>query len=103
MIEIAKQLLMICAFFQIFESVRISAFGTLRALKDTRFTLLITILTFWIIAIPLGYFLAMKLHWVGNGLWWGMVTSQFIGAIILVRRYRYRIKSYFHVQQNTIH
>lgn len=97
-IEIAKQLLMICAFFQIFESIRISAFGALRALKDTRFTLLITILTFWIIAIPLGYFLAIKLHWEGNGLWWGIVTSQFIGAIILVQRYRYRIKSYFHAQ-----
>jgi MATE family multidrug resistance protein len=91
-IAMAKQLLAICAFVQIFESVRLTAFGALRALKDTRFTLLISILTFWLIAIPLGYWFAMKLQWEGNGLWWGMVISQFIGAVILVWRYQKRMR-----------
>lgn len=94
-VELAKQLLLICAFFQIFESIRITAFGALRALKDTRFTLLISILTFWMISIPLGYFLAMKLHWDGYGVWSAMVISQMIGAAILVRRYQQRIKNYY--------
>lgn len=94
-ITIAKQLLLISAFFHICESIRITAFGALRALKDTHFTLLVSILTFWLIAIPLGYFLATQWHWEGKGLWWSMVLSQFIGATILVWRYRQRIKAYF--------
>jgi multidrug resistance protein, MATE family len=51
----ATQFLMVSALFQIFEAIRISLFGTLPALKDTRFTLFISILSFWGIALPVGY------------------------------------------------
>jgi MATE family multidrug resistance protein len=47
-----------------------SLFGALRGLKDTHFTLLISILTFWGIALPLGYLLATYFHLAGTGLWW---------------------------------
>lgn len=93
-IELAKQFLMICAFFQIFESIRLAMFGALRGLKDTRFTMFISLLTFWGIALPLGYWVGIKLHGGGQGIWWMMVFGQLIAAIILIWRYRVKIREY---------
>lgn len=93
-VQLAKQFLAICAVFQIFESIRITAFGALRGLKDTHYSMLVSILTFWIIALPLGYGLAVWLQWGGNGLWAAMVISQMVGAAILVNRYKRLIKCY---------
>lgn len=91
-ISLAKKFLGICAVFQIFESIRIAAFGALRALKDTRFSMLVSILTFWGIALPLGYFLATAFSWQGQGIWTAMVISQMLGAGILVKRFQNKIK-----------
>src|SRR3990167_544250 len=60
-IRLATQFLFVAAFFQILESARITLFGALRALKDTRFTLLASVIGFWIIPFPLGYSLAIFL------------------------------------------
>lgn len=90
----ATQFLMINAFFQIFEAVRISFFGALRALKDTRFTLFISIFSFWGIALPVGYFMAIRLALNGAGLWWGMVIAADISVFLLFWRFEYKIKIY---------
>jgi len=60
-----KKFFMISAVFQIFEATRISLFGALRALKETHFTLLASIISFWCIALPLGYLLATYFHFGG--------------------------------------
>lgn len=90
-IKIIKNLFIAAAIFQLFEATRISLFGALRALKDTRFTLWISILSFWGIALPVGYLLAKLLHWNGSGLWWGMVMGAFTSVILLYRRFKSKI------------
>ena len=90
----AKQFLMIGALFQIVEAIRISLFGALRGLKDTHFTLLISILSFWGISLPVGYLLATYFHFAGVGLWWGMVLGSTIGIILLSYRLKSKIQNY---------
>jgi MATE family multidrug resistance protein len=90
----ATQFLMVSAFFQIFEAIRISLFGALRALKDTRFTLFISIFSFWAIALPIGYFLATRLALGGAGLWWGMVIAAGLSILLLFWRFKIKIKHY---------
>ena len=85
---------MIGALFQIVEAIRISLFGALRGLKDTHFTLLISILSFWGISLPVGYLLATYFHFAGVGLWWGMVLGSTIGIILLSYRLKSKIKDY---------
>ena len=94
LVQYATQFLMVSAVFQIFEAIRISLFGTLRALKDTRFTLLISILSFWGIALPIGYFLATRLHLGGPGLWWGMVLGAGSSVLVLLWRFKLKIEHY---------
>jgi MATE family multidrug resistance protein len=94
LIHYTTQLLAVSAFFQLFESMRITFFGALRSLKDTRFTLIISIISFWGVALPVGYLLNMKLNTNGTGLWWGMVISAVLSVCILLWRFKYKINLY---------
>ena len=93
-VHFASQFLMVSALFQIFEAIRISLFGTLRALKDTRFTLFISILSYWGIALPLGYFMATRLDFGAAGMWWGMLISAVFSVLLLFWRFKVTIKQY---------
>lgn len=92
-IHFATKFLSVCALFQIFEAMRISFFGALRALKDTRFTLFISILSFWGVALPLGYYFATYLNAGSIGLWWGMMFSAVLSIVLLAWRYQVKIQS----------
>lgn len=92
LIRLTSQLLAVSAWFQLFEATRIALFGAIRALKDTRFTLFISIISFWAIALPLGYALTIRLHLGGVGLWWGMVFGAGISVLLLFWRFRFKIK-----------
>jgi putative MATE family efflux protein len=43
---------------------------------DTRTPTLINIVFFWLIQIPLSYFLAIKLEWAHSGVFWGVFISE---------------------------
>jgi len=90
-IQLAVDFFFIAAFFQIFECIRITLFGALRALKETHFTLITSILSFWGIALPLGYCLAIYLHQGGNGIWYGMVVGAAFSVLLLHWRFKQRI------------
>ena len=89
-----KKLLVICALFQIFEAMRISLFGALRALKETSFTLLISIISFWCLALPVGYLFATYFRLKGAGLWWGMVIGAGFSVCLLFWRFQSKINQY---------
>lgn len=90
-VQFAKQFLFIAAFFQILEAIRIALFGALRGLKDTHFTLLASIMSFWCVALPIGYLLAIHLKLGGIGFWYGMVVGVSCSVLLLYRRFKHKI------------
>jgi MATE family multidrug resistance protein len=94
-VAVIKDFLIICALFQIIETARIALFGSLRGLKDTRFTMLTSILSFWGIALPVGYILAIHLHMGGTGYWWGMVLGASISVVLLHWRFKKKMRHYY--------
>lgn len=92
-ISYAKTFLAIGVGFLLLESIRITLFGALRGMKDTRSTLVGSLLSFWLIAIPLGWFYAHVMHLGGVGFWLGLLSSGFVGAGFLLWRYRYRYRT----------
>jgi MATE family multidrug resistance protein len=92
-IAFAKQFMILGALFQIIESVRFILFGALRGFKDTRFTLLVSILSFWGISLPVGYLFAMAFGWGGAGLWAGTLVGQITAVILLFYRFRFKLRS----------
>ena len=97
--QLAVNFFFIAAFFQIFESIRITLFGALRALKDTRFTLLVSIFGFWCIALPLGYMLATYFRLGGNGFWYAMTVGAFLSVLLL--QWRLKQKLYLFLNKST--
>ena len=89
-----KNYLQLVSIFQILEAIRISLFGVLRALKDTNFTLLISIISFWCIALPVGYLLATYFELGSTGLWWGMVMGASVSVILLYWRFKSKMRHY---------
>ncbi len=90
-IHFAIQFFAIAAFFQIMESIRIALFGALRGLKDTRFTLLTSFISFWCIALPIGYIFSIPLNFGGKGFWWAMLLGAICNAMLLYRRLSHRV------------
>ena len=103
LIKDATQFLAVAAVFQIVESVRIALFGALRGLKETRFPLLVSIISFWGIALPIGYILATRWHLGGPGLWWGMVLGASFSIVLLWYRFKFKIRQYGFMQPDDDH
>ncbi|WP_232220310.1 MATE family efflux transporter [Legionella tunisiensis] len=86
-ISYTKQLFAVSAVFQLLEATRITLFGALRALKDTHFTLITSIISFWGIALPAGYLLATRFDLGGVGLWSGMAIGAGFSMSLLFWRF----------------
>jgi len=77
----------ILAFTQLFDNIRLSMFGALRGLKDTKIPLYVSILAYWFIALPAAYVLGFYTPLRGAGLWVGLTIGVGVGAIILIYRF----------------
>ena len=51
---------------------------------DTRTPTIINFVTFWLLQIPLAYVLAKQLSWGPTGVYWAVVISETIMAVICV-------------------
>jgi MATE family multidrug resistance protein len=90
-VSYTKQLFAVSAVFQLLEASRITLFGALRALKDTNFTLVSSIISFWGIALPVGYLLATRFNFGGSGLWSGMAIGAGFSMSLLLWRFNLKI------------
>ena len=86
-IEIAAGLIIIAAFFQLSDGVQVVGLGTLRALEDVKIPTLITLLAYWIIGLPLGYFFAFPAGMGVQGIWWGLLIGLSVAAVLLSLRF----------------
>ena len=86
-INLASSLLIVAAFFQIFDGVQATSAGVLRGLTDVKIPLFIIFISYWIIGIPLGYILGFKIKLGAVGIWIGLLTGLFVVAFLLTLRF----------------
>src|SRR3569833_766602 len=58
-ITIAAQLLIIAAFFQLFDGTQVVGLGILRGMGDVNFPTDFTLIAYWIVGLPVGYLLGI--------------------------------------------
>lgn len=92
-ISIASQLLIIVAIFQIFDGTQVVGLGILRGIGDVNIPTIITFVAYWVIGIPVGYFLGLTLHLGVSGVWFGLVLGLMSASILLFIRFRYLTRS----------
>jgi MATE family multidrug resistance protein len=85
---LTAKLLQIAAIYQIAEAVRIVAMGALRGMKDTRYPMINSLISFWLIGFSLSYLLGIWLNGQAVGLWLGVTLGIIVGAVVLVARYQ---------------
>jgi MATE family multidrug resistance protein len=84
----AAGLLMIAGAFQFSDGIQVAAMGALRGLKDTARPMAVNLLAYWIIGLPIGYWLAFNLGYGGPGLWWGLTIGLTVAALLHSLRFR---------------
>lgn len=87
-INIAAQLLIIAGFFQLFDGTQVVGLGVLRGMGDVNIPTIITFVAYWIIGIPLGYLLGIKLDLGVNGIWYGLTFGLLTASILLFFRFQ---------------
>ena len=90
-VNLASKLLIIAALFQLFDGNQVTIVGILRGLEDFKIPTLISLVGYWIIALPLAYWLAFILKLETVGVWIGLLFSLIFAAIILFWRLNYLI------------
>ena len=91
-IELASKLLVIAAMFQLFDGIQVTAIGALRGLEDVKFPTVVALVGYWLIALPLAYFLAFVLKMETIGIWIALLVALIFVAIALFWRFNFLVK-----------
>ena len=88
---IAASLFFFSAALGCFDSLQMSCSGALRGYKDARGPLIIQVISFWVIAFPIAYSLALTDFWgepMGvYGFWAGLVIASSIASLSMLYRW----------------
>jgi MATE family multidrug resistance protein len=80
--------LLACAgLFQVVDALQVMALGLLRGVQDTQVPMIMATFSYWVIGMPVGYFLAFPMGYDGVGLWLGLVVGLSVASVLLLWRF----------------
>lgn len=88
-IAIAVQLLFLAAIFQVSDGLQVSSAGALRGAKDTRGPMVVTVVAYWLVGLPFGYWLCFHRDLGPRGLWLGIVGGLSVAGVLLAIRFHH--------------
>ena len=86
-ISLASQLLVLAGLFQFSDGIQVASNGALRGLKDTRVPMAITLFAYWMVGMPVGWWLAFRLGLGARGIWMGLIAGLSVAAVLLFARF----------------
>ena len=94
-LDLAVSLLIFAAIFQIPDGIQMGALGGLRGYKDTFIPMILLFISYWIFAMPIGYFLTntgFNKPLGAAGMWYGMIIGLSIFSFLSIGRLNWIIK-----------
>ncbi|MDN4523157.1 MATE family efflux transporter [Fictibacillus fluitans] len=88
-ISLTKHFLLYAVFFQLSDAIAAPIQGSLRGYKDVNVTLVLSLISYWVIGLPAGYILAVFTPLAAFGYWVGLISGLAMGAILLYLRMAY--------------
>ncbi len=83
----AVELLMLAAWFQIFDGLQVGTIGVLRGYRDVRTPMLVTAAAYWCIGLPISWYAAFAADLGPGGLWLGLLAGLAVAAALLLLRF----------------
>jgi len=85
---IASGLLIIAGLFQLSDGTQVVCVAALRGLQDVKVPSLFIFVSYWIIGLPLGYWLSFKSGYGPQGVWLGLLIGLTLTALAMFIRFR---------------
>ena len=86
--RVASGLLIIAGLFQLSDGTQVVCVAALRGLQDVKVPSLFIFVSYWIIGLPLGYWLAFKSDYGPQGVWLGLLIGLTLTALAMFLRFR---------------
>lgn len=96
-IQLTKHFIFFAIFFQLADAFAAPIQGALRGYKDVNTTLVIAIVSFWVIGLPSGWLIATYTSLGPAGYWVGLIIGLSCGAVALLSRLLYVQRAHFSV------
>ncbi len=94
MLSLTQHFLFYAAFFQLLDATATPIQGILRAYKDVKFSFVASLIAYWGICLPLGYYLDIGWNQGPYGYWQGLISGIFISALLQASRLLYVQKKF---------
>ncbi|HVD98601.1 MAG TPA: MATE family efflux transporter [Cytophagaceae bacterium] len=98
-IQMASMLLLIAAFFQLSDGVQVVGLGALRGIGDVIVPTIAVLVAYWVIGLPVGYWMAFKCGLGIEGVWYGLSVGLIFVSLFLF--FRFRMKAQKLIAQGT--
>ncbi len=85
----AIPLMLIAGIFQIPDGIQCVTLGVLRGMYDVKIPTVFTLIAYWVVALPLGYYLGFTCNYGAQGVWWGLTFGLLTSAVLLLFRFFY--------------
>lgn len=89
-IALCATILPVVACFQLFDGTQVVGSGILRGMGRTRPAMYINLIGYYVLGLPLAWWLSFKLDWGLIGIWWGLALGLASVAVLLT----YWVRSY---------
>ena len=93
-IKVAAGLLIVGAFFQIFDGIQVVLLGALRGIADVRIPMFMSFFSYIVVSLPISYLLAFVFNFGYSGVWIGFVFGLSTAAILFGLRLRNQIRKF---------
>lgn len=84
--DVTMHLLLFAMAYQLMDGWQVSAAGCLRGMQDTQGPMWITMLAYWVIAFPVGIYLARYTDVGAAGVWIGLIVGLSVACVLLLAR-----------------
>jgi multidrug resistance protein, MATE family len=93
-IQIAARLLIVAAFFQIFDGLQAVMLGNLRGMADVKIPMVIAFLAYLGVGLPASWLFAFYLNAGADGIWYGFLLGLGVAGVLFYMRFKNNLKQY---------
>ena len=91
-VTLAVGLIMVAAWFELFDGIQSIAMGSIRGLQDAKTTFVIGLGCYWLIGAPCAWLFAFNLGGGAVGVWWGLALGLACAAVSLTLAFEWRMR-----------